>query len=336
MFTIIGSDGKEYGPVSADQVRAWIAAGRANLETQARRVDTAEWKRLRDFAEFGTDGGAPPPLGATVVTTVPTPQTGPVDAKAFAADLIARAPLLDPIDCLGRAFELWKTHLLPLVGVTLLVLLAQSLAGLIPIVGLLSGLLLKGVFYGGLYYYYLGLKRGQRREVGDAFAGFTKAFVPLMLATIFVTLLSLAIALPFFAPWIVFAVKVMLNGINHGVTFPTPNAWMILLTLAGLPVIIYITTAWSFTFLLVIDQGLSPWTAMEVSRRVVSHQWFRVFLVILLGGIIAALGIIGLIIGIVFTLPLAFASVVCAYESLCNPPRAATPAAPTTPTSGSV
>ena len=33
MYTIIGGDGKEYGPVTAEQIRSWIAAGRANLET---------------------------------------------------------------------------------------------------------------------------------------------------------------------------------------------------------------------------------------------------------------------------------------------------------------
>lgn len=52
MFTIIGGDGKEYGPVSAAQIRSWIAAGRANLDTQAKAVGTDEWRRLGDFAEF--------------------------------------------------------------------------------------------------------------------------------------------------------------------------------------------------------------------------------------------------------------------------------------------
>ena len=36
MFTIIGGDGREYGPATADQVRAWINGGRANLDTRAK------------------------------------------------------------------------------------------------------------------------------------------------------------------------------------------------------------------------------------------------------------------------------------------------------------
>jgi hypothetical protein len=58
MFTIIGGDGKEYGPVTVDQVRTWIAAGRANLDTQAKAAGSDEWRRLGDFPEFS---GAPVP-----------------------------------------------------------------------------------------------------------------------------------------------------------------------------------------------------------------------------------------------------------------------------------
>lgn len=65
MFTIIGGDGKEYGPVTAAQVRSWIAAGRANLATQARVVGTEEWRTLGDYAEFTSFGEAPPVIDPT-------------------------------------------------------------------------------------------------------------------------------------------------------------------------------------------------------------------------------------------------------------------------------
>jgi uncharacterized RDD family membrane protein YckC len=59
MFTIIGGDGKEYGPASADQIRAWITAGRANLSTQARAAGTDVWRPLGDFPEFTTPDQPP-------------------------------------------------------------------------------------------------------------------------------------------------------------------------------------------------------------------------------------------------------------------------------------
>ncbi len=34
MYKIIGADGKEYGPVTSEQVRQWITEGRANAQTK--------------------------------------------------------------------------------------------------------------------------------------------------------------------------------------------------------------------------------------------------------------------------------------------------------------
>lgn len=316
MFTIIGGDGKEYGPVTAEQVRAWIAAGRANLDTKAKAVGSDEWKRVGDFAEFTDAPGAaavPPSIPAT-----PTRVAGPVDIKAFANDLNARAASLEVIGCLSRSFELWKANFLPLVGVTFLVILVQIVIGMIPIIGMLSGVFLNGVFLGGLYYYYLGRARHEPRQVGDAFAGFSKAFVPLMLASLVTFLLTIAIVLPFFAVWAPFLLKWAMNGAN-GVP-PMPGSLFVFTIGAGFLVLLYFTVAWMFTFILVIDKGLGPWTAMEVSRRVVTKQWFLVFFVVLLGGILAALGLIALFVGVIFTLPLAFGAIVYAYEDLFNPP----------------
>lgn len=64
MFTIIGGDGREYGPVNADQIRRWMAAGRANLDTQAKAAGSEEWHRLGDFAEFSPDVQSPPVIAA--------------------------------------------------------------------------------------------------------------------------------------------------------------------------------------------------------------------------------------------------------------------------------
>ena len=60
MFSIMGGDGKEYGPVSVDQVKRWLAEGRANLDTQVRRVGEEQWHRLGDCGEIS--GNVPPVL----------------------------------------------------------------------------------------------------------------------------------------------------------------------------------------------------------------------------------------------------------------------------------
>jgi TM2 domain-containing membrane protein YozV len=66
MYRIIGADEREYGPASAEQLRQWIAEGRANAQTKAKAEGEAEWKRLADHPEFhaslGISAGAPPPI----------------------------------------------------------------------------------------------------------------------------------------------------------------------------------------------------------------------------------------------------------------------------------
>jgi hypothetical protein len=72
MFKIIGSDQSEYGPVSADQIKEWIAEGRANDQTLVQLVGTSEWKPLGAFGEFAAPP-TPPLASSTPVSTTPAP-----------------------------------------------------------------------------------------------------------------------------------------------------------------------------------------------------------------------------------------------------------------------
>ncbi len=52
MYKLLGSDQKQYGPVTADQVRAWIAQGRANAKSKLQAAGSNKWKPLGEFSEF--------------------------------------------------------------------------------------------------------------------------------------------------------------------------------------------------------------------------------------------------------------------------------------------
>jgi hypothetical protein len=68
MYKILGADQREYGPVSADQLRQWITEGRANSQTMVQGPDSTEWKPLSSFAEFAglmPAAAAAPAVGAT-------------------------------------------------------------------------------------------------------------------------------------------------------------------------------------------------------------------------------------------------------------------------------
>jgi len=60
MYKIIGADGKEYGPVSAELLRDWIQQGRVSLQTQARLEGSTDWKPLSGFPEFAAATNLPP------------------------------------------------------------------------------------------------------------------------------------------------------------------------------------------------------------------------------------------------------------------------------------
>lgn len=90
MFTILGGDGKEYGPVTIGKIHEWIAGGRANMQTKARRHGEAEWKTLGDFPEvsqFGTTGSStPPPIPDYPITPV-MPVTNVTDSTIATLEL---------------------------------------------------------------------------------------------------------------------------------------------------------------------------------------------------------------------------------------------------------
>jgi len=52
MYKIVGADGRLYGPVSVEQLRQWIAEGRANAQTQTLAEGATEWKSLGALPEF--------------------------------------------------------------------------------------------------------------------------------------------------------------------------------------------------------------------------------------------------------------------------------------------
>lgn len=111
MFTIIGADGKEYGPVSAGQIRQWIAENRLTPDMQARPVGAIEWRRIRDLPEFAdlppavSAGGAPPVAGTAA----------PGETSAAASSLATPTGTPEPIVFTGEwteYFKIWIVNVL--------------------------------------------------------------------------------------------------------------------------------------------------------------------------------------------------------------------------------
>jgi len=96
MYKIIGADRKEYGPVTAEELRKWIEEGRANGQTLVQE-EGGPWRLLTTFPEFGVSVPAPPPPSAfsppgsapAVITPPPSEVTpGPRTSVMAVAGLV--------------------------------------------------------------------------------------------------------------------------------------------------------------------------------------------------------------------------------------------------------
>src|SRR5512137_441108 len=135
MYKIIGADGKEYGPISADQLRQWITEGRANGQTRVLADGTTEWKTLSELPQFAAA------LGARVTPPTQPPVVGAVDAEALAREILARDYRLQIGSCVSRSWALVMRHFWLIVGASFVLSLIEGAVGL-----------LAGVCVGGFYF----------------------------------------------------------------------------------------------------------------------------------------------------------------------------------------
>ena len=67
---------------------------------------------------------------------------------------------------------------------------------------------------------------------------------------------------------------------------------------------IYLMIAYFMAMPLVVEKGLSPWQALEVSRKTITHRWFSVFFFSIVMTLILIISMIPLGIGVIWTAPM--------------------------------
>ena len=79
---------------------------------------------------------------------------------------------------------------------------------------------------------------------------------------------------------------------------------------------IYLMIAYYMAMPLVVEKGMSPWQALETSRKAVTHRWFSVFGFFIVIAIILVVSSIPLGLGLIWTLPMVMIAYGILYRNM--------------------
>jgi hypothetical protein len=168
MYKIIGADQKEYGPVSAEQLRQWLAEGRVNAQTQVLPEGGTEWKALRDLPEFA--GAIPGPTPGITVVPAPGPDVAE-RVKGPAIGLIVTAILGVVAQIASIIFNLAGTSIMARSGMPKEAM-TNMLSGAVGVVFNVIAILLSGLILFG------AMKMKKLESYGLAMAASIIAMIP--------------------------------------------------------------------------------------------------------------------------------------------------------------
>ena len=317
MYRILGSDGNEYGPVSAEQLRLWIAEKRVNGETRVQGEDGV-WRLLREVPELVVL--LQPPI------VVPPLIPAPMEANSVPSDFDGDYEL-DIVACLTTAWRLFQQQFSTLFGPTMMYLLicfGLGIFGALPYIGPLFSLcsmVIGGPLMAGLYVVYLRVIRGETPPLGSVFDGFRKMFGHLFLGQwvagilAFVPLLA-GILVLFFSV----GLTVIMGLVKGSASWPTFEVLApgLALFLLGVPVSIFLTVNWMFSLPMILDQRLDFWTAMKRSGRQVRRHWWSCLALLVVMSILNFAGALCCLVGLVVTMPISMLVLMCAYETVIH------------------
>ena len=285
MYYVIGADGKMNGPLSVAQVHEWIAEGRANKYSRVRRDDEAAWRPLGSIPELALRPPEPPDAAAARSATRSPDQ--------IAAEYVRRGVRLDAGLCVSRGWALVRGNAAVLVGAAAAVWGTIIALTFVPRIGWLLGMLVNSILLGGLYSVNIRSIRGERFGTQEALAGIRIALVPLVAAGLISGALTSLSLLLFILP-----------GVHPAVRY------------ASVLPSVYLAVSYMFVLPLVVDKRMEVWTALEVSRRVVHHQWWTAFALAIVATLIVLAGLLAFVVGVVIAVPVATAALMYAYDDL--------------------
>ncbi len=237
--------------------------------------------------------------------------------RVDAATLMARVEASErslSIGCtLSRAWAVIRKNFWPCVGLTLLGYALMLGAGLIPLLGIVATFCVQPQMTAGLYWYFLKQIRGRKAVAADIFAGFGRGYAQQLVYMLIMFAVAFAVVLPFGL-----VMPLLQKAAHHG-THEVHVAMQIggaLLVLVLVVALLLLFTCWTFAPILILDKGLNATEAMRLSFRAVSRVLWKFVLLMLALIALSLCGMLALVIGVIFAIPVVFASIAVAYEDI--------------------
>jgi len=309
-YYAVGSERR--GPVETATFNRLVASGTIQPDTLVWRTGMAEWQAWSEVA----------PLVADVVDAVdvtpeepqaetPRPKQTPdenldddLPMEALWERIRARGYHTEVGGCLSRGLAVMKLNYMEAVGTALLFAVLIVLSQSLPVMKWIAGIILVPQLTAGIWWYFLRRIRGLNAEVGNLFAGFKDNFTQLALLGLIQSVLLLPL-------------NMMTNAIESGPMAQDPRIAMAMF--GYMLVMLYVMIRWQFANIIVMDRGYGAVEALKLSWRIVGLRFWTLLGLTLILSCVMLLGMLALIIGLIFVLPLMFATLTRPYEDAMHP-----------------
>jgi hypothetical protein len=312
--------GRQLGPVDDAELERLLATGVVTADTLVWRAGMADWQPLSVARPQAPRPAPPPPAQLPPVALTPglgAPSGFPGGGQETPDECYARVMRsgrsLAIGTIVGRAWRVVIDNFGLAVGAFAVVFVLQIISlvlVLIPCLGALVAVFISWLLTQSLHAFYLKMSRRQPTEFGDAFSGFS-FFMPLFLLGLVQGLLFVVAMAPGGAVMFVGA-----QLAERGSSEAAGVGLLMLGMLLMLPILIYLGVAWLFAPMLVMDKGYDFWPAMELSRKVATKHFLRLFGLQLLNAAIVVAGELALCVGVLVAIPITYAAVAIAYDDL--------------------
>lgn len=183
-------------------------------------------------------------------------------------------------DYLNRGWELFTKDLGSYIAFALVSLVAGSVIGLIPFLGIVASyLLVQPLVFSGYFLYTRKVANDEERSFQDFFAGFDHVLQLFLFSLVSYLLIFLGLGL-LLIPGVYLAVSYML----------------------GIP--------------LILSERMEFWAAMETSRKIIGKNWGNFLLLVIVSVLIYLAGFLALIVGIIAAAPLVACIFYAVYEDI--------------------